>query len=241
MPKYGVYCQRCNTPFMKYINNRILKKKNKTYFICKTYYNTKCPKPIPPIQKRIMDTLNNAEVDGYGWSYIYTSNYENSQGYDSDDYDDMSIQYEIQRFKKDQIKYMHNRLYFNCIQKLNQRLNGIRYHYTEEWYNSNPQGTFTHEWTLCSYSSYDYECSNWHETYENEFIPTKIEEVMKKPWGKDIIRNIYRNGLYRFILLRIYILRYIRHLRHIIWMPGSKEYKLLKFQFYESRKMNQIK
>jgi len=245
--KYGVYCQKCDTPFIKYINNRILKKKENKTFLCKTCHNTKVPTPIPPIQKQIMDTLNNTDVDGYGWSYLYTSIYEISQGfgqgYDSEYDEDMSVQYEIQRFKKDKIKYMRDKLYFNCIQKLVQKLNGTRYHYSEEWYNSNPQGTFTHEWSLCLYNSYgyDYECSNSYETFKNDFIPISIKEAMEKPWGKDIIRKPYRNGLYRFILLRIYILRYIRHLRHIIWMPGSKAYKLLKYQFYERHKMNQIK
>ena len=34
----------------------------------------------------------------------------------------------------------------------------------------------------------------------------------------DILTNF---KLYHLILLRMYILRYIRHLKHITWMPGS--------------------
>ena len=33
--KYGVYCQKCDTPFIKYMNNRILKKKKNKTFLCK--------------------------------------------------------------------------------------------------------------------------------------------------------------------------------------------------------------
>ena len=35
------------------------------------------------------------------------------------------------------------------------------------------------------------------------------------------IDTITKIKLYHLILLRIYILRYIRHLKHITWMPGS--------------------
>ena len=238
-----IYCGICQRVF---ILPRNYKGKNSMCKLCRGK-NVKLS-DYEKKKQNLMNTLNNAEVDGHGWSYLYTSIYENhyNQGYDSDgDGDDgeFGVTYEIQRFKKDQIKYRRDKIYFNCIQRLDQKLNGTDYHYSEEWYNSNPQGTFTHEWSLCLYNSYgyDYECSNSYETFKNDFIPISIKEAMEKPWGKDIIRKPYRNGLYRFILLRIYILRYIRHLRHIIWMPGSKAYKLLKYQFYERHKMNQIK
>ena len=62
--------------------------------------------------------------------------------------------------------------------------------------------------------------------------PISINDAVKHPWGKDIVRKYCRNGLFRFVLLRIYMLRYIRHLKHITWMPGSVAVKRLEEQFY---------
>ena len=62
--------------------------------------------------------------------------------------------------------------------------------------------------------------------------PISINDAVKQPWGKDIVRKYCRNGLFRFVLLRIYILRYIRHLKHITWMPGSVAVQRLEKQFY---------
>ena len=61
------------------------------------------------------------------------------------------------------------------------------------------------------------------------------DSAMEQDWGKDIVRKPYRNGLFRFVLLRMYILRYIRYLRHITWMPGSKASKVLELNFYKNR------
>ena len=228
------YCGICQSVF---ILPRNYKGKNSMCKLCRGK-NVKLS-DYEKKKQNLMNTLNNAEVDGHGWSYLYTSIYENHyQGYDSDgDGDDgeFGVTYEIQRFKKDQIKYKLEELCFNNIEILDQFLNGKKYHYTQGWYNSNPQGTFTHEWTW-SYNNYDYECSNWYETMENEFTPISIKEAMEKPWGRDIVRKSYHNGLYRFVLLRMYILRYIRHLKHITWMPGSKTYKKTEKEFNEKIK-----
>ena len=69
----------------------------------------------------------------------------------------------------------------------------------------------------------------WLEGFDG---PISIDDAVKHPGGKDIVRKYCRNGLFRFVLLRIYILRYIRHLKHITWMPGSVAVQRLEKQFY---------
>ena len=144
------------------------------------------------------EKLTNAEVDGYGWSYvskcckrvIYRYNKQNIQyipkfPYDSDDSDEEDLR--------------------KCVCVMVENVYRRR---GDEW---DDKGGI---WLFEIGSVYS------------------IEDAMKKGWGKYIVRKRYRNGLFRFALLRMYILRYIRHLRHIIWMPGSKSTMLLEQEFY---------
>lgn len=43
--------------------------------------------------------------------------------------------------------------------------------------------------------------------------------------------NAKRLSLFQIILLRIYILQYIRHIKHVTWMPGSIAVKKLIAQY----------
>jgi len=64
--------------------------------------------------------------------------------------------------------------------------------------------------------------------------PVSIKDAMERPWGKEIVPKSL--NLFRIILTRTYILRYIRHLKHITWMPGSKAFKMIEKNFYENNK-----
>ena len=163
----------------------------------------------------IKNKLENAEVDNYGWSYIESFNNSSSR---------YSRSSAIYRYNKNDIKYVMYDDDYDQFMEMDHGeiweppLEPVR---VENMYKRGKNQWWNKKWLWLG---------NIHEIYS-------IEDAMKKDWGKDIIRKRYRNkGLFRFVfrfvLLRIYILRYIRHLKHITWMPGSKAVMLIEQEYY---------
>jgi hypothetical protein len=213
---YGVYCSICDKAFNKPINY------NGANFKCNSCRNVhKHVRQLQDDEKKMLNMLKNAESDSNGWSYVIIGEP------DDDDF------YATYRFKKNGVQCINNEtIYIEFIQELREYIDDRLVPWT---WRDDIDPDVTYKWLSCPYNEFTFR-SYFTILTIGKSPNTKYESAMDFDWGKDIVRNPYRNGLFRFILLRMYILRYIRYLRHITWMPGSKASKVLELEFYENIK-----
>jgi len=215
---YGVYCSICDKAFNKPIYYK------GANFKCNSCRNVhKHVRQLQDDEKEVLNMLKNAESDSNGWSYLINS------PPDTIDFDD------TYRYKKNDVQCINNQtIYIESIQILREDI-GDR----PVWF-EDIESDVTYKWLSCNYKGFTFESNFGILTIGKSFkISNNIKiysmSAMEQDWGKDIVRKPYRNGLFRFVLLRMYILRYIRYLRHITWMPGSKASKVLELNFYKNR------
>jgi len=218
---HGVYCSRCDKVFNKPINY------NGANFKCNSCRNIyKHVRQLQDDEKKVLNMLKNAESDSNGWSYVIITSPDDDGFYDT------------YRFKKNDVQCINNEtIYIEHAQILAEYIgdkpvpwsmrDGTDLDITYKWLSHTCEKfTFRSYFTILTIGK-SFKISNNIKIYS--------DSAMEQDWGKDIVRKPYRNGLFRFVLLRMYILRYIRHLRHITWMPGSKAYKVIELEFYKNK------
>jgi hypothetical protein len=190
-------------------------------FTTKVPYYGATPKCIDcrssPIRRTncIITKLKNAEIDAYGWSYMY------NEPYDTIDFGDFF------RYKKDEIRIGINstNIYFGYIQLMSMGD-------MDEYINATKIDDHKYSLNMSCNDFFDIlTIEDYSYTSRNGFTIIHEWGAMTHSWGKNIVRKQYRHGFIRLILLRIYILRYIRYLRHVTYMPCSIACKRAEKEF----------
>jgi hypothetical protein len=156
--------------------------------------------------------LINAETDqkGYAWAKWYR--------YKNHGYDDV--------FPPEYVKFKPNKLKFNDNESFINDINNKWYHYD-----------FAPELVskIKVYKS-DRPCYKII-IYIIDIKVMSIEKAQKSTQLRQIVgnklikRTVYKNGIFKFSLLKLLVMKYCSYIREKTWKPGSLQYQLAKERF----------
>jgi len=156
--------------------------------------------------------LINAETDqnGYAWAKWYQ--------YKNHGYDDV--------FPPEYVKFKPNKLKFNDNESFINDINDKWYHYD-----------FAPELVskIKVYKS-DRPCYK-KIIYIIDIKVMSIEKAQKSPQLRQIVgnklikRSVYKDGIFKFIMLKLLVMKYCSYIKNKTWKPGSLQYQLAKERF----------